>query len=153
MKLFQILQNKETNQTSNYELLQGDINFRWFSIYKTKLNRSLPCYQKKGHVTYQMHFTVFCVMHSFVCALVNIIQCAADYFNNVKCQYFLDKCNWTWRSHVNSCNSLPHSFGAHSLYVITNIIIPSGIQTWDLSICLYLNLKHGDLNQSATTAS
>ena len=30
---------------------------------------------------------------------------------------------------------------------------PSGIQTWDLSICLYLNLKHGDLYRSATTAS
>ena len=29
---------------------------------------------------------------------------------------------------------------------------PSGIQTWDLSICLYLNLKHGDLYCSATTA-
>ena len=24
------------------------------------------------------------------------------------------------------------------------IIVPSGIQTWDLSICPYLNLKHGD---------
>ena len=27
------------------------------------------------------------------------------------------------------------------------------IQTWDLSICLYLNLKHGYLDHSATTAS
>ena len=26
------------------------------------------------------------------------------------------------------------------------------IQTWDLSICLYLNLKHGYLDRSATTA-
>ena len=27
-----------------------------------------------------------------------------------------------------------------------------GIRTWDLSVCLYLNLKHGDLDHSATTA-
>ena len=29
----------------------------------------------------------------------------------------------------------------------------SRIQTPDLSICLYLNLKHGDLDRSTTTAS
>ena len=27
-----------------------------------------------------------------------------------------------------------------------------GIQAWDLSVFLYLNLKHGDLDCSATTA-
>ena len=26
----------------------------------------------------------------------------------------------------------------------------SGIQTWDLSVCLYFNLKHGNLDRSAT---
>ena len=34
-----------------------------------------------------------------------------------------------------------------------NIIVLSGIQTWDLSVCLYLKLKHGDLDHSATMAS
>ena len=29
------------------------------------------------------------------------------------------------------------------------MVTPSGIQTWDISICLYLNLKHGDLDHSA----
>ena len=29
---------------------------------------------------------------------------------------------------------------------------PSGIQTWDVSVCPYLNFKHGDLDHSATTA-
>ena len=33
-----------------------------------------------------------------------------------------------------------------------HIHAPSGIRTWDLSICLYLNLKHGDVDLSATTA-
>ena len=28
----------------------------------------------------------------------------------------------------------------------------SVIRTWDLSLCLYLNLKHDDLDRSATTA-
>ena len=28
----------------------------------------------------------------------------------------------------------------------------AGIRTWDLSPCLYLNLKHGNLDHSATTA-
>ena len=28
-----------------------------------------------------------------------------------------------------------------------------GIQTWDLSVCLYLNLKHGDLDHPAIMAS
>ena len=33
-----------------------------------------------------------------------------------------------------------------------DIIVPSGIQTWDLSVCLYFSFKHGDLDSSATTA-
>ena len=34
-----------------------------------------------------------------------------------------------------------------------DIATPSGIQTWDhLIVCLYLNLKHGDLDHSATMA-
>ena len=36
---------------------------------------------------------------------------------------------------------------------MNDIIVPSGIRTWDLSIFLYLNLNHGDLDQPATKAS
>ena len=28
---------------------------------------------------------------------------------------------------------------------MVDIVVPSRIQTWDLTACLYLNLKHGDL--------
>ena len=30
------------------------------------------------------------------------------------------------------------------------MVTGSRIQTWDLSVCLYLNLQHGDLDHSAT---
>ena len=32
------------------------------------------------------------------------------------------------------------------------MILLSRIQTWDLGVCVYLNLKHGDLDYLATTA-
>ena len=34
------------------------------------------------------------------------------------------------------------------MYYLTS----SGIRTWDLSVCLYLNLRLGDLDHLATTA-
>ena len=41
-----------------------------------------------------------------------------------------------------------------TLRYLSELIIyaPSGIQTWDLTICLCLNLKHGELDHSATMA-
>ena len=32
------------------------------------------------------------------------------------------------------------------------MVVQSGIQTWDLSVCVYLKLKRGDLDHSATMA-
>ena len=31
-----------------------------------------------------------------------------------------------------------------------DIVVPNWIQTWDRSVCLYLNLKYGNLDHSAT---
>ena len=35
-------------------------------------------------------------------------------------------------------------------FVVHLVILSPPYQTWDLSICLYLNLKHGNLDQSTT---
>ena len=37
------------------------------------------------------------------------------------------------------------------MILLLNIHAPSMMRTWDLSICLYLNLKHSNLDHSATT--
>ena len=36
--------------------------------------------------------------------------------------------------------------------ILIRKIALSGIQTLDLTVCLYLNLKHGELDHSATMA-
>ena len=41
-----------------------------------------------------------------------------------------------------------HITSAEKLQLIFTIIASSGIQTWDLSFCLYLNLKHDDLDHT-----
>ena len=46
---------------------------------------------------------------------------------------------WKW---LLLCNMVPY----------INTHASSGFRSWDLSVCLYLNLKHGDLYHSATTA-
>ena len=35
---------------------------------------------------------------------------------------------------------------------MVDIVVPSRIQTWNLTVCLYLNLKHGDLDHSTIMA-
>ena len=49
---------------------------------------------------------------------------------------------------VHGLNPLPTSFVVHHRCKSPQ----GGIQTWDLTICLCLNLKHGELDYSVTTA-
>ena len=54
----------------------------------------------------------------------------------------------------NSGQLLQYSFGLQKIvtYFSASFFASSGIRTWDISLYLYLNLKHDDLDHSATMA-
>ena len=55
-------------------------------------------------------------------------------------------------SKANSCLAILLVSLVSSFVICFQSYVLGEIQTWDLTICLYLNLKHGKLDHSGTTA-